>query len=488
MRVLLDLPGRDSNGGLESHRPPCTYSVCGLSLGLSLLLLSGMAVQPASTFAATVANPIRTENNHAGTGAWNVPIARNREVEAYASEASVLPGQRIHFHVSTNPARSYRLQIYRLGWYHGKGGRLVACIPSCTRTRMGKSEPIPLPDSSGKIDAQWPTTDSLNVRRRWVSGYYLAVARLSSRIGYPVPFVVRSTRPSRILVQAAVNTWQAYNNWGGKSLYAFNSQGAPAVKVSFNRPYSVAAQGNGPLVWEYPLVRFLERRGYDVSYTTDVDTDAAPNLVEHKLVISAGHDEYWTKGMRDAFDSARDRGINLMFLGADVAEWQVRLEERARTLVAYRSATLDPSPDAPSKTTRFRQLQPPRPECALVGNWYRPGSVTAKNRAYSVASAALSDPWFAGTGFASGDVIPGIVGYEWSGVEPGCVANPVTVFFHMSDPVRPADAVRYIASSGAHVFSSGTVSWSWSLDSFGGHTVDARLQRFMRNALDSLSR
>jgi CPA1 family monovalent cation:H+ antiporter len=157
-----------------------------------------------------------------------------------------------------------------------------------------------------------------------------------------VPFVVRaapSAPPSEILVQLPVNTWQAYNNWGGKSLYAFNSTRRKAANhVSFDRPYTDDVKWE---IWnhEYPLIRFLEREGYDVSYTTDVDTDrAGGDLLEHRLVVVAGHDEYWTKAIRDAFDAARDSGTNLAFIGANIGFWQVRYEDDGRTIVAYKVA------------------------------------------------------------------------------------------------------------------------------------------------------
>src|SRR5207247_1311063 len=152
--------------------------------------------------------------------------------------------------------------------------------------------------------------------------YYLAVLRLTTGAaagrGSWLPFVVRATaaRQSAVLVQAAVNTWQAYNRWGGMSLYK-DAAGNPCkgicTRVSFDRPYDPTTQN----FWsfELPLVHFLEESGYDVSYTTDVDTDRDPSeLLRNRLVIVAGHDEYWTKAIRDGFDRARSLGTNLAFM------------------------------------------------------------------------------------------------------------------------------------------------------------------------------
>jgi N,N-dimethylformamidase beta subunit-like, C-terminal len=149
--------------------------------------------------------------------------------------------------------------------------------------------------------------------------------------GYRVPFIVRAPAARRVavLVQASVNTWEAYNPWGGKSLYPFNSTGrVPAVKLSFERPFDHAFGNTTPLAYEVLLVRFLEREGYDVAYQTDADTHASPaSLTRPPVVIANGHGEYWTREIRQAWDGARDAGGNLIFAGADFGFWQVRYED-----------------------------------------------------------------------------------------------------------------------------------------------------------------
>ena len=109
-------------------------------------------------------------------------------------------------------------------------------------------------------------------------------------------FVVRDdARVSDLLFQSSVSTMQAYNGWGGKSLYPFNSSGPQAARVSFDRPYGAGAGFTEFQRWEYPTIRFLEREGYDVTYCTDVDTHAQPDmLVKHRAFLSVGHDEYWS--------------------------------------------------------------------------------------------------------------------------------------------------------------------------------------------------
>jgi hypothetical protein len=248
--------------------------------------------------------------------------------------------------------------------------------------------------------------------------------------------------------------WQAYNSWAGKSLYGFSSDGGvPANRVSFDRPYATSRPGNqaAPLEWELQVVRFLEREGYDASYQTDVDTDRDPgSLLRHRLVITVGHGEYWTKGERDAFDSARDQGTNLAFMGSNTGYWQVRYEDDRRTIVGYKSAD-DPNPDPALKTMLFRALSPPRYECALLGVQHIGGLGQAD---YTVTAAGAADPWLQGTGLTAGATLPNLAGREYGRV-PGpyipteCWTPGLTVLFHHDGPPGQADAVRYMAPSGA---------------------------------------
>jgi hypothetical protein len=473
---------------------------------ITALLLSSLAAATALAAPRTghelrtarPGNPIQAENTLPGTRAWYGTPAPPNAVDAYASEVSARPGQPIHLHVATEPAAAYRIEIYRLGWYGGTGGRLIGCSPSCNGSRQGVPRPNPGPDSgSGLLKLDWPVTDTIKLGRDWVSGYYYVNVVLANGASLGtvrhVPIVVLAgrNRPSEILAQAPVNTWQAYNAWGGMSLYTKPGT-LEGSHVSFDRPYDIVHQGPGN--WELSAVRFLERNGYDVSYTTDLDTDRDPaSLLRHALVMTLGHDEYWTHAMRDAFEAARDAGVNLAFLGANTGYWQIRYEDGRRTLVEYRHPELDPERDPSLKTTTFRELTPPRPECTLLGVAY--GQLGDSND-YTVNADALSDPWFKSTGFTPGSTLHGLVGYEWDGLQPGCDVPPVTVFFHSehehgTPPVEGtlwnADAVRYTAPSGARVFAAGSFQFTWGLDPVQ-ERYDARLDRFMRNGLDDLTR
>jgi hypothetical protein len=449
-------------------------------------------------------NAVQVENQHPGSLHWGMKPAPAGAIEGYASEVSVRGGDRLELHVSTSPAASYRVEIYRLGWYGGLGGRLMACLPVDCSGEQGQPQTTPAPAADGYLDAGWPVTDTLTVPPQWVSGYYLAALRLESGpfagAGAWVPFVVRApaTQQSAVLVIAAMNTWQAYNDWGGFSLYhdpQKSSCKGVCTRVSFNRPYSPNTQN----LWDYelPLVHFLEENGVDVSYTTDADIDRDPGeLLRHRLVIVAGHDEYWTKAMRDGFDEARALGTNLAFMGANDGYWQMRYADDRRTIVEYRVAGLDPTTDPALKTVRFRDLTLPRPECQLEAvEFTRDAKAEALGgqHTYSVAAGGLSDPWFAGTGFTESSTLPGLVGYEWDAVVPGCVTPAPTPLFHFAGPPATADAVRFTAPSGAIVFSAGSLSFAQGLDDFRPRPNvpargDPRLEAFMRNALADLVR
>lgn len=454
--------------------------------------------------AAAAPNPIPGENAAPGTRDWLFQDVFGEAIQGYTSEISALPGETVHFHVSTDPAAYYHIVIYRLGWYGGLGGRRIACVPDgCGGVSSGQTYAKP---SDGWLGARWPVTDELRIPGDWVSGYYLArfVLRSGDQEGRASSaiFVVRApaARRSPILVQVPVNTWEAYNPWGGKSLYRFplSDPGGPSTRVSFDRPLPLGAFQTWE--WEIQLVRFLEQFGYDVAYQTDVDTHRDPgSLLTHRAVVVDGHDEYWTSRIRDAFDTARDQGTNLAFVGANIGYWQVRYEDGERTVVGYKDYD-DPIKTPDLQTVKFRDLTPPRPECALLGTMWNEGLRSSGDppRDYTVPAEAAGDPWFAGTGFGAGTVLPELVGPEWdplwSPAPAGCAKPGLRVLFHYTGLPSNADAVRYVAPSGARVFSAGSLRFAWGLDDWIPPTRGVLypkipgLQQFMRNALTDLTR
>lgn len=454
------------------------------------------------------ANPVAAENALPGTPGWLGPLASDRAAELYASVSDAVPGDTVDVHVSATPAAHYRLIVYRLGWYAGVGARRLLCVPSCDSGESAISEPIPQPDSNGYVNPSWPATDRFTVGADWVSGYYLVRALLldGPQAGRSATtyLVVRQPRSSgAMLVQVPVNTWEAYNGWGGKSLYPFSSaDGHQAIEVSFDRPFDWSLPGGqGPLGWELPLVRFLERSGYDVSYQSDVYTSFHPySLFRHKLVVVAGHDEYWTHRMRVAFDAARDGGVNLAFMGANDAYWQIRYRNRGRAIFAYKGM-FDPNPDTSLRTAMFRELIPPMLECALIGIQHQGVGLHWPPGDYTVAPTAAASPWLRGTGLRPGDIVRGIVSTESDSI-PGdqsaasSCGDKLLVLFHREhggDKDGNADSTVYTTPGGARVFASGSHQFSWALDDFAadrdeGHGfADLRVQQLMRNAFDDLT-
>ena len=445
-------------------------------------------------------NAIRRENALPGTTAWQIQIGGN--VDLYASPVSAAAGDDVPLFVST-PDR-YRLVVYRLGWYAGAGARLVACLPSCAADEPGQAQP----QRAGLVGgaAGWQLTDVLHTTSDWTSGYYLVEALLAHGGAAATFFILQepagTASPAQTVVQVPVNTWQAYNTWGGASLYNF--LGPRSTTVSFDRPLGRYAQS--PLWWEIQLVRFLEREGYDVSYQSDVDTDLDPgSLLRHRLVLVAGHDEYWSSAMRDAFDAALAAGTNLGFLGSNDGYWNLRYADNHHTVVSAKSL-YDSTPVLRDKTAMFREIG--RPECMLMGVQHTWFGRLPRPLDYTVPAQAAGDGWFAGTGFQAGSVVAGVVGREHDQLNPfpdACIHPGLTVLFHYDGGGgdQNADAVRFTAPSGARVFASGAQQFSWGLDDWRsdgtdfsappvdqglGIPADPRLQQFMRNALDDLTR
>jgi hypothetical protein len=450
--------------------------------------------------AVATASPISQENAREGEREWWGKHAPPHAIEGYATQCSVRPGDRLELCVSTRPAARYRIAVYRLGWYGGRGARLHAVHPAVGDLH-GVPREVPEPRPGPHVDAAgWPVTDTIAVGPEWITGMYLARLILTSgeHAGQDalVPFVVRPPlgRLARALVQQPVTTAQAYNHWGGKSLYTSNSTDAvAAVKVTFDRPYPAWSVANLNARWpfgcDYQLVRYLEREGLDVAYTTDVDTHREPwSLAGHRLVVTSGHDEYWTREVRDAFEEALAAGTNLACMGANTAYWQMRFEDSERTMVEYRWRAEDPEPDRALKTEQFRNLDPPRPECRLWGVQYQEGlGRPGEPRDYALTRECAGHPWLEDTGFEYPATLAGLVGYEWDAIQKGCEPAEATVFFHYEHELSDAHALVRRDPSGALVFAAGSIQFSWGLDDWGwpGH-ADERLQRFMRNALADL--
>jgi len=362
-------------------------------------------------------NPIQVENARLGTNAWMITnYASNHQIEGYADLTSVNRGGQIRFYVNTVDS-TYTLQVFRIGWYSGLGGR----AETTPIERTGIKQPAcPMDSTTGMTECAWSDPYTLTVSNPsdptdWVSGFYLVLLTGSSGLQSYIVFVVRDDGyASGLLFQSSVTTYQAYNAWGGKSLYTFNSsQGVSAVKVSFNRPYDDGLGSGQFLSAELNAAAYLESQGYDLTYDTDVDTHASPSqLLIHKGFLSVGHDEYWSYEMRQNLTAARDAGVNLGFFAGDESYWQIRFESSPvsgaanRTEVCYKDLPANPSdpseyqdPDAQNPatyqfiTTAWRLPHvtlPGQPEEELIGeqdNGAEPVVTQAANEMESLSPA-----------------------------------------------------------------------------------------------------
>jgi hypothetical protein len=351
------------------------------------------------------------------------------------------------------------------------------------------------------LDVNWQMSYSLTIPKNWLSGNYLA--RLTGRTGQHgyIYFVVRNdNRPSAILAVMPVNSYEAYNLWGGKNIYDRTSLGPDtvgpnqtrAVKVSFNRPYSTELidfriyRDN-----DLGLVQFLERNGYDVTYATSLDLDRNPALMQqHRLYLSVGHDEYWSRQMRLNLEAARDMGTNLAFLGGNDVFIQVRYEpdhagRPARTLVCFKSLLLDPlhATDRPNVTIGFTSLG--WAQNSLTGTVYDGGAVP-RYANWTVTSGAPQ--WLlAGTGLAPGNQISNLVRTECDRITTHSPQPPTlqvvgsSTFINTGGQPTTCDSVWYVTKHRSEVFSAGDEGWQYMID-------DRRVARLTTNLLDHLDR
>ncbi|HEX3291500.1 MAG TPA: N,N-dimethylformamidase beta subunit family domain-containing protein, partial [Gaiella sp.] len=167
---------------------------------------AGAVIRPPQPALENRLSAVGAENRLIGAPRWLGPLASDRAIEVYASTNDVAPGGTVSVHVSTSPAASYRIVVYRLGWYGGVGARRMACLPSCSGSRRGTTEAMPSPEPTGRILAGWPNTDTVTIGRGWVSGYYLVRALLlngpqSGRSATTYVVVNARRRDSKILIQ-----------------------------------------------------------------------------------------------------------------------------------------------------------------------------------------------------------------------------------------------------------------------------------------------
>jgi len=407
---------------------------------------------------------VQLENAKPGTADWGITSAAPGEVEGYASTVSAQQGDTVTLYVSTMES-SFHVEAYRMGWYQGLGSRLVA---RSAEIPGAKQPPPTIASGTSMVEAHWQPSLQILVDASYPPGVYLFKLVTPNNFQQWVPLTVRDDQNSAAyFVMDAVTTWQAYNEWGGCSLYICHGKGAGGRSkvVSFDRPYDLGA-GAGDFVGnEFPLIRRMEEWGLDVTYSTDVDLHRHPDLLaRHRTLVSLGHDEYWSKAMRDGAETARDRGVNLAFFGANAIYRQIRFEPSDlgpdRHEVNYRTADDPIRHDDPSQTTvSFREPPVSRPESTLLGEQYECNPVRA--------DMVVGDPsaWvYEGIGLAAGQRLAVVIGSEYDRYQAGPgVPENVQVLAHSPVDCRGrasySDMTYYTVPSGAGVFDTGTNYW-----------------------------
>jgi hypothetical protein len=419
--------------------------------------------------------------------------ATDGQIEAFTTSASAKPGADVGLKVSTSAAW-YRVFAYRIGSYDGGAATLVWASPRLAGERQ--APPDFATYRTRTVVAPWRLSVAVDTGG-WAPGFYVFRLRTSSGWEQQVPFVLSSpTAAGTIALVAPVTTWQAYNAWGGYSLYEGPAGDRRSWAVSFDRPYEGVGGLNDYHVAVVPLVVRAEALEVPLSYFANVDLHGHDDLLEGaRGYVSMGHDEYWTPGMRRTVVRARDAGTNLAFLGANTMYWRIRLDDRLtgalRLVTGYRhDAHLDPlREERPAEATaRYRDQPHPQPENAVTGMLYECYPVDTD---YLVTSPGW---WgFAGTGVRVGTAIPGLVGREADRVYPDAAApRPLQVLSHSPYSCRgdatSAQSVYYTVGSGAGVFSAGTLRWVCALADLCDRSLGPRTRDFVRVVTDNVLR
>jgi hypothetical protein len=457
-------------------------------------------------------NKIGAENLLPGTTDWLINVkydtcsppnhryCRRPQVEGYCSQTSVSTGDSLNLYVSTRPASQFTIDIYRMGYYGGKGGNLKKHIDPL----QGKEQRSPDPDpKTNFFECKWDKSYQLIIPPDWLSGVYLCkLTTLPDHFQSYIIFIVKDDRKVDFLFQCSDLTWQCYNRWPyWNSMYDeghnpwVNTNGA---KVSFDRPYALyvnelpsgfnpLSNGSGEfLLWEYPLSYWMEKEGYDVSYISNIDTHSdSTGLLRAKGFLSVGHDEYWTYNMFKNVQKARDKGVNLLFLSGNSIDGTEYLE---------------PSTDRrPNRTTGRLPEREFNNEQELMGS-------SSWGVGYGSFICKQPDHWlFANTGMKKGDSIPNLVGWEYHGRPTGHQKDLIVLAETKTDPLGFGQGSEnhvstiYTTPKGNFVFNAGTCWWVQPLaktpayqhpkklkDTIDFSKPDSRVQQMTKNMLDRI--
>lgn len=460
---------------------------------------------------------IREENQKPGSNDWQLTRVRLDKrggfrspwIEGYCSRQSVRAGDSLDILVSTDPPEDYILEIFRTGYYGGKGARLMATLGPF----QGSAQPVPEPNERRRIECDWAPAVTLDVPNDWPGGLYLGrLTTVSDRIDYwqsYIIFVVCDDRPADLLLQCSDNTWQAYNRWPDDySLYTHPRDNlGPWPEASFDRPYGKYVQiyenpqsvGSGSwLCFEFPLAYWLEKHGYDVTYCSNSDR-VAPRL-NCKAFLSVGHDEYWDLRQFESVQQMRDEGVTLLFLSGNAVCWVTPFRDGSNGR-PHRIISREGTYGGDNRWAQQREAS------------HGPFSERGPDEGYLMGARNVipvngggdwivvrPDHWiFEGTGMQKEDRVRGLVGWEYHGDPPSDLPGLEIVAegTALRGGVQPQEwaATLYPGPKENFVFNAATIFWCQGLSSPPGHMLpwshwsrphgpDVRVQRITRNLLD----
>lgn len=465
-------------------------------------------------------NAVVEENRQPGTVDWQLqncrfddPVTlasyplirrlRSSAIEGYVSATSVYQGDSVDIKVSMDPPGAFTIDIYRMGYYGGMGGRHMGTLGPFT----GRTQPVPMMTTERLRECEWESCTTFTVPDDWLSGVYLAKLVRNEFYGAQsyVIFIVKERRRSDVLWQLSDLTWQAYNRWpGNDSIYNDGTPnvwyGGPNVRVSFDRPYakyctimdSPLSTGSGEfLLWEHPMAFWLEEQGYDVAYCSNVDLHQDTDVLDRcKVMLSVGHDEYWSREMFESVSRARDDGMSVGFFSGNSVYHEIE---------PYDATTTGDFTRAFGRRRLFDD------EETLMG-------VESFGTGYGDWTVTQPDHWaFEGTGMEAGESIRGLIGWEYHGAPADVDGLEVVASGPVLQPPDPEpqgpphSAVVYPGAKGNWVFNAGTIWWPEGLSCPPGHIparhtvrpikldacpgtfgVDPRVQRITSNLLDRM--
>ncbi len=388
----------------------------------------------------------------------------------------------------------------------------------------GRTERMKTVDHVHPVDAvhhltTWSRTPfyTMRVPGWWRAGVYEACIP-AEHDTQRYTFVVRNPvagSTSRLAVVLAYNTWEAYNNFDGRSLYEFNSSDKPTGRVSLRRPYASGGEEHGGehaqsfARWEQPFTAWLSREGIAAEYLMSIDLDANPDaLAAYDALVFVGHHEYWTLAERRAVEAFEAAGKHVAIFGGNTCWWQARIENDDSELVCYRQPRKDPLfGHADSLVTcLWREYPVNRPENTLIGtSWANGGLVNedtflTKADGFGGYGAWNTHHWvFRDADVRDGEVFgrdEAIVGYEVDGAKFDWLEGIPTVSGVDSTPrsfqilgLSPAlleglEIGRHHATMGAFqtpgggwVFNASTTNWA------DGLAHDTTVQTITRNVI-----